>query len=138
MRINRLTHKSVKPYGCIIDSSFIKDDGRGDKFGVLLKERSSGWRIGYLILRKKKIIRLENHPDSLETFEPVRGRAIIALSARKSPDQVKVFSLDKPVALKKRVWHNLAAVSKRCEIKIFENIKVKTEYRALKTAIMIK
>jgi ureidoglycolate hydrolase len=131
MKIKKLTHKNIKPYGWIIDREFIKDNGRGDKFGVLLKERSSGWRIGYLILRKKKFKKLENHPNSLETFEPVKGKAVIALSPNKRPHNMEIFLLDKPVVVKKRVWHDTAAVSKECEIKIFENIEVKTEHHYL-------
>ncbi len=127
MKINKLTHEAIKPYGRIIDAKFIKDYGRGDKFGILLKERSAGWRIGYLILRKKRIERLESHPDSLETFEPIKGRAVIALAAEKSPGNPKIFLLDKPVVLKKGVWHDVAAISGKCEIKIFENIEVETK-----------
>lgn len=128
MKIKRLTHKDIRPYGWIIDSRFMKDDGRGDKFGVLLKERSKGWRIGYLILRKKRIENLESHPDSLETFEPVSGRTVIYLARNRAPRSIKAFLLDKPVVLKKGVWHNVAAISKKCEIKIFENIDVITKY----------
>ncbi|MDP2913361.1 MAG: hypothetical protein Q8N91_05070 [Candidatus Omnitrophota bacterium] len=128
LKPDKLTHESIRPYGYIIDSKFIKDDGRGDKFGILLKERSGGWRIGYLILRKKRIARLENHPDSLETFEPVKGRAVIFLAANKDPEKIKAFFLDKPLVVKKGVWHDVACLSGRCEIKIFENIEVKTVY----------
>jgi len=127
MKINKLTHESIKPYGRIIDSSFMKDDGRGDKFDILLKEKSRGWRIGYLILRKRKITKLENHSDSLETFEPVKGRAVIAFAANKKPGDIKLFYLDKNVLVKKGVWHDVAAITKECEIKIFENIAVKTK-----------
>ena len=128
MKLNKLTHEAMKPYGWIIDSKFMKDDGSGDKFDVLLKEKSSGWRIGYLILRKKTIKKLESHPDSLETFEPVKGKAMIMLAANKSPGKAKAFLLDKPVILKKGIWHNVASLSGKCEIKIFENIAVSTQY----------
>ena len=126
MKVNRLTHGAIKPYGIIIDSKCVKDDGKRNCFGVLLKEKSNGWRIGYLIVRDKKIRRLEQHPDSLETFEPVKGRAVIAFAPNRQPDKVKVFLLDKPVVVKKGVWHEVAALSGRAEIKIFENLSVKT------------
>jgi ureidoglycolate hydrolase len=135
MKIKKLDHKSIKPYGWVIDREFIKDNGRDDKFGVLLKERSAGWRIGYLILRKKRFEKLESHPGSLETFEPVKGRAIITLAPNKRPHKAEAFLLDRPVVLKKGVWHNVAAISKECEIKIFENIEVKTEYYYLQEGI---
>lgn len=131
MKINKLTHKSIKPYGWIIDSGFMRDDGRGDKFAVLLKARSKGWQIGYLILRKKKFKKLENHPDSLETFEPIKGKTMIALADNRNPGKFKVFLLDKPIVIKKGVWHEIAAISGKCEIKIFENMGVKTVYTDL-------
>lgn len=132
MKINSITHENIKPYGWIIDSGFIKDDGRGDKFGVLLKERSGGWRVGCLILRKKAIERLESHPDSLESFEPLSGESFIALAPKHNPDKFKIFLLDRPIILKKGIWHDVAALSRRCEIKIFENIDVVVKYHKLK------
>lgn len=137
MKIHKLTANSIKPYGHIIDFSCVKDDGRGNSFGILLKEKSAGWRIGYLILREKIIEKLESHSDSLETFEPVKGKAIIALALSGSPDEAKLFHLDKPVVLKKKIWHEVLALSARCEIKIFENIEVKTKYYRLKKALMV-
>jgi len=131
MKIHKLTHKEIRPYGIIIDSKCVKDSGRGNSFGILLKEKSKGWRIGYLIVRDKKIKRLEQHPDSFETFEPVKGKAIIAFALNRTPDKIKVFHLDKPVVVKKGVWHEVAALSKRAEIKIFENLSVRTTRRNL-------
>lgn len=136
LKVNRLTHKSMKPYGFIIDARCVKDKGRGNKFGILLKEKSAGWRIGYLIVRDKKINRIEYH-DTLETFEPVFGKSVIALALHKSPEDLKLFLLDKPVVLKKGIWHEVAAVSKRCEIKICENIEVHGEYYHLKDGIVV-
>jgi len=131
MKINKLTHKAIRPYGVIIDAKCVKDDGRGNCFGILMKEKSKGWRIGYLIVRDKKIKRLESHPDSLETFEPAKGKAVIAFAPGRYPDKIKVFLLDKPVVVKKGVWHEVAAFSRRAEIKIFENISVRTIRRDL-------
>ncbi|MEI6863110.1 MAG: hypothetical protein WCK38_01765 [Candidatus Omnitrophota bacterium] len=131
MRVKKLTKNSIKPYGRIIDGSSVKDDGHGNSFGVLLKEPSNGWRIGYLILRSKFIERLERHTDSLETFEPVKGKAVIALARAASPEEAELFFLDKPVVINKGVWHDVLAVSQVCEIKIFENIEVKTVYYSL-------
>ena len=137
MKIKKLTKKSVRPYGRIIDSTCVKDDGRGNRFGILLKEQSRGWRIGYLILRDKFIGSLERHIDSLETFEPVKGKAVIALAKGNLPDSAELFFLDKPVVVNKGIWHDVLAVSPRCEIKIFENIKVKTERYSLNRNLMV-
>jgi len=137
-RPKRLTHKAIRPFGYIIDARCVRDTGRKNAFGILLKEKAPGWRIGYLIVRQGFIDRLESHPDSLETFEPVKGRAIIALAPAKDPSAIKVFTLDKPVVLKKGVWHDVAAVSKRCEIKIFENSDVRVAYHYPKKIIVTR
>jgi len=93
-----------------------------------LKERSNGWRIGYLVVRDRIIKRLENHPDSFETFEPVKGRSLLYLAVSKKPHQIELFSLDQPVILKKGVWHAIIAGGKESEVKITENSKVKCVY----------
>jgi ureidoglycolate hydrolase len=129
-KILHFTHRNIKPYGYIIDSKCAKEQQDGNGWGILLNSRSTGWRIAYLILRKKKINRLECHPDSLETFEPVKGRAVIAIAASKSPKNFKLFYLSKPIVLKKGVWHGLYTISSQAHIKIFENIKVKCLYHS--------
>jgi ureidoglycolate hydrolase len=131
MKIRRLTHKSIRPYGKIIDSSCVKFARGDDGFGVLFKERSAGWRVAYLVVRRGRIERLERHPNTAETFEPVRGRAVIALASGRNPERFRLFRLDRPVVLNKGVWHAVAAPSKGCEIKICEGIRVVEEYYRL-------
>ena len=135
-KVKKLTHKSIKPYGRIIDSGCVKDDGKGNRFGIFLKEKSSGWRIGYLIVRDRSITRVEYH-DTLETFEPVIGKCIIALASSCKPEKPEVFLLDKPIVLNKGIWHDVAAISKRAEIKIVENIDVDGGYYYLKAPIKV-
>ena len=59
MKIYKLTHDSIKPFGYIIDRRCVKDNGKGNRFGILLKVKSDGWRIGYLIVRSRSIARVE-------------------------------------------------------------------------------
>lgn len=135
MKILKLTHKAIRPYGRIIDASYARFKPGDNGFGVVFSERSTGWRIAYLVVRKRRITRLESHPNTAETFEPVSGRAAIALATRARPDAYKLFMLDKPVVLKKGVWHNVVALTGRCEIKICEAIKVREAYHILKEPI---
>lgn len=137
MKVKKLTPAAIRPYGCIIDAACVKDSGHGNNFGILLKERSDGWRIGYLILRDKRIEKLESHPDSLETFEPVKGKIVIALARSRAPHKPELFFLDKPIVVNKGVWHEVLAVSTRCEIKIFENAEVKTRHYSLNKKLVI-
>ncbi len=136
MKLHKLTHKSIRPYGHIIDAACVRHKPGDNGFGIIYKERSSGWRIAYLVVKKTVMTRLENHPNTAETFEPVKGRAAIALASHKSPKKFRVFLLDKPVVLKKGVWHSIAALTKKCEIKICEGLKVREVYHKLDTPIM--
>jgi len=135
--IRRLTPQAIRPYGLIIDSACVKDDGKKNCFGILFKERSRGWRIGYLVVRERTIRRLERHPDSLETFEPVRGRSVIAFARPEEFRRPRVFLLDAPVVVKKGVWHEVLPLTRESEVKIFENIEVRSTYHKLKKAIRI-
>jgi ureidoglycolate hydrolase len=135
MIIKRLTYKSMKPYGRIIDSKCCKFRPGDNGFGIVFSERSKGWRVAYLVVRKRAIERLERHPNTAETFEPVSGRTLIALAPRRGPAKVEMFLLDKPVVLFRGVWHNVAALSPRSELKICEAINVEEEYRDLDVPI---
>jgi ureidoglycolate hydrolase len=135
MKLRKLTHKSIRPYGHIIDAACVRYKPGDNGFGIIYKERSSGWRVAYLVVKKRAMTRIENHPNTAETFEPVKGRTAIALAGHNSPDKFKVFLLDKPIVLKKGVWHNVAALTKNCEIKICEGIKVREVYHELASSI---
>lgn len=127
MKVNRITSNSIRPYGVIIDGRCAKTRSDGNGWGILFRSRSNGWRVAYLILRRRKIGRLESH-DSPETFEPVKGKAVIALATHGSPRRYKLFFLDKPIILKKGVWHGLKSISKSSHIKITENLKLTSKY----------
>lgn len=98
-------------------------------FCVVLREnKKSGWRIAYLVVRDKKINRLEQHPESYESFEPVKGRSLLYVAVNKAAESVSRFYLDKPVILKKGIWHGVVSLDKEAQIKITEDAKVKCVY----------
>ena len=88
----------------------------------------TGWRIAYLVLRDKTIGRMECHPDSDETFEPVKGRARMFVARERDIRKIECFALDKPVILKKGTWHGLVSVTPETEIKICENSRISCCY----------
>lgn len=131
MRLRRLTPKSIRPYGRIIDASCVTYKPGDNGFGILFKERSAGWRVAYLVVRRRRIERLERHPNTAETFEPVTGKTAIALAPKTDPEDVRLFLLDKPIILYKGTWHNVAALTRGCELKICEGIEVAEDYHKL-------
>lgn len=122
MNIKKITTRNFKKYGWIIEFPEKHSNDRGiNLFRIVLKEKSRcGWRIAYLVLRDRAVTKLEKHPDSFESFEPVCGKSIIYLAEAKTPEKIECFYLDMPVILKKGVWHGVVTLSHESEIKITE------------------
>lgn len=134
LKIKNLTKSNFRKYGIIIEP---KDKNK--IFDVLCREDEAvGWRIGYLIFKPEPIKTLEAHPGSMETFEPVKGISIIVLAENKRPEKMEAFLLEKPVCLKKGIWHAILAISKSIEIKITENSKVESIYYKLKKTLNLE
>ncbi|MFH0839696.1 MAG: hypothetical protein V1883_01610 [Candidatus Omnitrophota bacterium] len=127
MKIKKITAVNFKRYGRLITCPEKRSVARGvNLFRIVLKEnRRCGWRIAYLILRDKSITKLEKHPDSFESFEPVHGKSLIYLASGKTPRKIECFYLDKPIVLEKGIWHGVVTLGTESEIKITENAEVK-------------
>lgn len=133
--IKKITPQNFRRYGKVIE--YPNKHSKGTKKNlfciVLSDDKPKGWRIAYLIVRDRKISRLENHPFSFESFEPVSGRALLYVAGKKDAKHIKCFYLDRPVILKKGLWHGVVTQTKEAEIKLTENAKVKCVYWPLPT-----
>ncbi len=130
LMINKINSKNFRKYGWVIE---YPNKGQKDKkknlFRIVIREKGLlGWRIAYLIVRDKAIKKLQQHPESLESFEPVSGKSILYVSNRNDPKEIRSFLLDKPVILKRGIWHGIVSLGNESEIKITENVKVKCVY----------
>ena len=125
-----ITAKNFKRYGWVIEYPQNKSRPRDkNQFRIILTEPcQSGWRIAYLLIRDKAIAQLEQHRNTFESFEPVKGRTLLYVSCRRNPQDIECFYLNKPVILKKSVWHGMLALGRESEIKITENAKVRCIY----------
>jgi ureidoglycolate hydrolase len=128
--IRKISPNNFRRYGWIIAHPRKNSHGkRKNLFHVVVRETGScGWRIAFLIVRDKAIDRMERHPGTFESFEPVSGRSILYLASDKNPKAIAAFSLDRPVILKKDIWHGVVTLGKESEIKITENARVKSVY----------
>lgn len=128
-----LSSEVFRRYGHIIEP---KDPSK--VFEVLFGDREAkGWRIGYLAMGPSPVDSLEQHPESLETFEPVTGTSVLLVAPYESPDEIEAFLLDKPVCVGKKIWHGVSVISARAEIKITENYDVDSVHHKLKKPINI-
>lgn len=133
--IKKITPQNFRRYGKIIAYPDKHKKGtQKNLFRIVLSDpQVKGWRIAYLIVRDKRIRRLENHPFSFESFEPVCGKALLYVSSKKDLKRVECFYLSKPVILKKGIWHGVVTQTKETEIKLTENAKVQCVYWPLKS-----
>jgi ureidoglycolate hydrolase len=127
--IKKISEQNFKKYGCLIGYPRRPKRPRKNLFRVLLREpQRFGWRIAYLVVREKAIKRLEQHLHTYESFEPVKGRALLYLSLTKDQCRIECFLLDRPVVLSKGVWHGVVTLDRESEIKITENARVRSIY----------
>ena len=133
----KINSRDFRRYGRVIEYPGKEKKGtQKNLFRIVLKETGkTGWRIAYLIVRDRKIRRLEQHPYSFESFEPVKGRSLLYVAARKDEKAIECFHLDKPIILKKGVWHGVVTLSPETEIKISENKDVKCVYWPLSAVL---
>ena len=130
MKIKNITSQSFRRYGRVIEHPHKRArDKDANLFHVVITERKrQGWRIAYLVVRDKSINRLEYHPGSFESFEPVFGETILYVSRSRNHNDIECFYLDRPVVLHKDIWHGVVTAGRESEIKITENAKVKCVY----------
>jgi ureidoglycolate hydrolase len=140
LKIKNLTPRDFAPYGEIIQPGkrFPQGQEKDWKFYVIAREPDSAWRIGYYLPRIKALRKLEKHPDSLESFEPVTGISILIVAQEETPDSPEAFLLDRPIILKKGIWHGILSLSAKVELKITENLKVESKFYHFKKPLSVK
>lgn len=126
--------QNFRRYGKIIGYPNKESKGRIRNLWKIIHVESAkvGWRIAYLVLRDKTIGRLERHPQSDESFEPVRGKSLIFVATKDDLSDIQCFKLDKPLMIYKNIWHGVVTLTPETEIKITENANVICEYLPLK------
>lgn len=139
--ILELTQKYFRPFGRILEplsGEFPEVAEKGlFNFYVIFKECAEGWQIGYLEQTGKVLKTLECHPTTLEVFVPLKGEAILFLSINPE-EEITAFKLDKPIVLRRGVWHGVISLTEKSEILIVENQDVTDEFYKLKELLSNK
>jgi ureidoglycolate hydrolase len=131
--IKQLNAESFNNYGTMLDP-----EDKSKVFTVVCGDRDAkGWRIGVVIIGPDEVKQLEAHPESLETFEPVRGTSILLVSETKKPDDIEAFLLDRGVLVNKNIWHALSVLSEKAEVKVTENFEVESVFHKLKKPVNV-
>lgn len=132
--ILNITRDNFIKYGKILEFT----PGYKEEFEIIVREPGQGWRLAVYRVSEKSIKTLENHPTSMESFEPLKGVALLIVAENSDPEGFEVFLLDKPVCLDKGIWHQVIALSEEAQVKITENIEVTTEFHRLSSELRVK
>jgi len=84
LAIETLSKDSFAPFGAVVDWT---DDleAAGAGFHVLVRsEAPTGWRLAVLKVTARQAQGIANHPDTMELFAPMNGRAVL-LVAKSGP-----------------------------------------------------
>lgn len=132
VKIEPLEASSFAPFGKIISFSENPED---ERFEVLIREEKDPWRVAVFRVRIRQTERLECHPYSMETFEPMQGMGVLLCAEHEHPEEIHAFALDAPVCLYKGVWHEVVALSAEAIYKITENLEVESEFYPLPSPV---
>jgi ureidoglycolate hydrolase len=124
--IKTINRESFGQYGVVLEH--VKQE---EGYEPLVIAESRGWIWAVLTFRWQSIPRIECHPTSKESFEPVFGTTVIVVAPPDDPDDIEAFLLDQAVMLHEGVWHEVMALSDVARVKITENNDVTSEYHDL-------
>ena len=125
--IGNITPEAFARYGDVIALKPTSIDG----WEVVVRVSDKGWRIAVLEFSRKATGELEKHSDSRESFEPLKGVALLLVSVDAEPENFEVFLLDQPVCLYAGIWHQIISISEVSQVKITENLEVSCVYHQL-------
>jgi ureidoglycolate hydrolase len=132
MQLQSISREKFGRYGVVIDfqpedPDLIHLEGMQAKL-VVKNTQPTGWRIATLHVQQKQAERLERHPDSKESFEPLDGVAMLLVAPPEDPNEIEAFLLDRPIILNEGVWHEIVSLSEGCTVKLVENAEVESDY----------
>lgn len=130
VKLESITQESFSAYGTVLEFP----QSCSESFYIVDTETEQPWRIAVFRYSSKEIRVVENHPTSKESFEPLKGITVLLVAEHEDPEHYRAFVLDKPVCLKKGIWHQVLALTLEAQVKITENLDVPSEFYEYKKA----
>lgn len=131
--LQSVQRETFLPYGEVLEFPA----GIEKTFCIITTEEKEPWRLAVFRYTNKEIQRMECHPTSRESFEPLHGLTVLVVATHENPEEYEAFILDKPVCLKKGIWHQVLALTEEAQVKIVENLEVQSEFYDLEKAIHV-
>lgn len=132
--LKSIHRETFEKYGKVLE--FTKD--HEEPFEIVITEEKEPWRLAVFRYRNKTIQKMECHPTSLESFEPLEGVTVLVVAEHDKPKEYEAFILDKPVCLYKGIWHQVLSLTDEAQVKIAENLEVNSEFFELEKEIAVK
>lgn len=130
-RLQSIHSEKFQKYGKVLE--FTEDCT--EPFEIIITEEKEPWRLAVYRYRDKWVKRMECHPFSLESFEPLKGLTVLIVAEHDNPAAYEAFILDKPVCLFKGIWHQVISLTDEAQVKIAENLEVVSEFYDLKKEV---
>lgn len=124
VRLESVTKEAFAPFGTVLEFP----EGYEENFYIVDTEAEKPWRVAVFRYTNKEIKIIENHPTSKESFEPLKGITVLLVAEHEAPEEYRAFILDKPVCLKKGIWHQVLALTPEAKVKITENLEVESVF----------
>jgi len=125
--------QAFRPFGTVLE--FL--DGDTGNFYIADSDDHNPWRVAVFRYSNKEIRRIECHPSSKESFEPLHGITVLLVAEHDTPEDYHAFVLDKPVILKKGVWHQTLSLTPEATVKITENLEVESVFYSLEIPVRV-
>ncbi len=124
--IEPLSAETIAPFGYLIAHP------GGERFQVICSEADPvGWQIAVNRIANRTVDQLACHPNTMESFEPVSGTAVLLLAEHDTPGDWRALILDRPICIRKGVWHATVTLSEEAFVKITENAHVEADFHPL-------
>ena len=124
--LEAITEASFAPFGTVVDWS-AELEASGRPFHILVRsEEPTGWRLAVARWTMRAARRIEYHPDSEELYAPLSGTTVLVVAdPGEAPEgRLRAFLLDRPVCLRRGVWHATLTLSEAAVRLIAENLEV--------------
>lgn len=132
-QLEYVTREAFQPFGSVIEFP----EEVEDNFFIVDSEEKEPWRVAVFRYANRDVQRFECHPYSKESFEPLKGLTVLFVAEHDTPQDYHAFILDKPVCLKKGIWHQTLSLTDEAEVKITENLEVSSEFYVQEKRIVI-
>lgn len=135
MKLEQINNETFSSFGTILA---LDAAGENPVFQIPVRVTNAPWRIAILKVLPQTITRLEAHPNSRESFEPVSGWAVLFAALPETPEKLHAFLLDRPVCLFEGIWHGILTLTGESVCKITENLEVEMRYLALEKELGVQ